>query len=108
LAVSDTGIGMTKEQVEWLFEAFTQAEVSTRSRYSGTGLGLAISHHFCCLMSGDLTVESIYGQGSMFLVRLPPGDGAGCSVSLRTATLQIMTSPNPSQVDLKAGCNERR
>jgi GAF domain-containing protein len=70
-AVSDTGIGMTDEQFGRLFEAFSQAEASTRSRYGGTGLGLAISRAFCRMMGGDLTVESIYGQGSTFTVRLP-------------------------------------
>ena len=70
-AVSDTGIGMTEEQLGRLFEAFSQAEASTRSQYGGTGLGLAISRHFCRLMGGDLTVESAYGQGSTFTVRLP-------------------------------------
>ena len=70
-AVSDTGIGMTEEQLGRLFEAFSQAEASTRSQYGGTGLGLAISRHFCRLMGGDLTVESVYGQGSTFTVRLP-------------------------------------
>jgi signal transduction histidine kinase len=70
-AVSDTGIGMTEEQQGRLFEAFSQAEASTRSTYGGTGLGLAISRHFCRLMCGDLTVTSIYGQGSTFTVRLP-------------------------------------
>jgi signal transduction histidine kinase len=70
-AVSDTGIGMTDEQLGRLFEAFSQAEASTRSRYGGTGLGLAISRHFCRLMGGDLTVTSTYGRGSTFTVRLP-------------------------------------
>ena len=70
-SVKDTGIGMTEEQLGRLFEAFSQAEASTRSRYGGTGLGLAISRHFCRLMGGDLTVESAYGQGSTFTVRLP-------------------------------------
>jgi len=70
-AVSDTGIGMTEEQLGRLFEAFSQAEASTRSRYGGTGLGLAISRHFCHLMGGDLTVTSVHGQGSTFTVRLP-------------------------------------
>jgi len=70
-AVTDTGIGMTEEQLGRLFEAFSQAEASTRSRYGGTGLGLAISRHFCRLMGGDLTVTTTYGQGSTFTVRLP-------------------------------------
>ena len=70
-AVSDTGIGMTEEQLSRLFEAFSQAEASTRSKYGGTGLGLAISRHFCRLMGGDLTVTSVPGEGSTFTVRLP-------------------------------------
>jgi signal transduction histidine kinase len=70
-AVIDTGIGMTEEQLSRLFEAFSQAEASTRSQYGGTGLGLAISRHFCRLMGGDLTVSSVHGQGSTFTVRLP-------------------------------------
>ena len=70
-AVSDTGIGMTDEQLGRLFEAFSQAETSTRSRFGGTGLGLAISRHFARMMGGDLTVTSVYGQGSTFTVRLP-------------------------------------
>jgi signal transduction histidine kinase len=71
-SVTDTGIGMTEEQLGRLFEAFSQAEASTRSQYGGTGLGLAISRHFCRLMGGDLTVESVHGEGSTFTVRLPP------------------------------------
>ncbi|HZO33153.1 MAG TPA: ATP-binding protein, partial [Chloroflexota bacterium] len=70
-AVADTGIGMTEEQLGRLFEAFSQGEASTRSQYGGTGLGLAISRHFCRLMGGDLTVTSVYGQGSTFTMRLP-------------------------------------
>jgi signal transduction histidine kinase len=69
--VADTGIGMTEEQLLRMFEVFSQAEASTRSRYGGTGLGLAISRHFCRMMGGDLTVASAYGHGSTFTVRLP-------------------------------------
>jgi signal transduction histidine kinase len=77
--VADTGIGMTEEQLSRLFEAFSQAEASTRSKYGGTGLGLAISRHFCRMMGGDLTVSSIHGQGSAFTVRLPAGTQATVS-----------------------------
>ena len=70
-SVADTGIGLTAEQRGRLFEAFTQAEASTASRYGGTGLGLAITRRMCRLMGGDVTVESEPGRGSTFTIRLP-------------------------------------
>jgi signal transduction histidine kinase/DNA-binding response OmpR family regulator/ligand-binding sensor domain-containing protein len=70
--ISDTGIGMTPEQVAKLFQPFTQAEASTTRKYGGTGLGLAISKKFCQMMGGDLTVASELGKGSTFTVSLPP------------------------------------
>jgi signal transduction histidine kinase len=78
-AVTDTGIGMTEEQLGRLIEEFSQAEASTRSQYGGTGLGLAISRHFCRLMGGDLTVASTPGEGSTFTVRLPASVGEPAS-----------------------------
>jgi signal transduction histidine kinase/ligand-binding sensor domain-containing protein len=69
--VSDTGIGMTPEQLGKLFQAFSQADASTSKKYGGTGLGLAISKKFCQMMGGDLTVESEFGKGSTFTVTLP-------------------------------------
>jgi signal transduction histidine kinase/DNA-binding response OmpR family regulator len=71
IRVSDTGIGMTPEQMGNLFEAFTQAEASTTRRYGGTGLGLTISQKFCQMMGGDITVKSALGQGTTFTILLP-------------------------------------
>jgi signal transduction histidine kinase len=69
--ISDTGIGMTPEQLARLFQAFTQADASTSKKYGGTGLGLALSRKFCQMMGGDITVTSEHGRGSTFTVRLP-------------------------------------
>jgi adenylate cyclase len=69
--VSDTGVGMTKEQLDRLFEAFSQADASTTKRFGGTGLGLAITKHFCTMLGGDVAVESSPGKGSTFTITLP-------------------------------------
>ncbi len=69
--VSDTGIGMTKEQMGKLFRAFQQADSSTTRKFGGTGLGLAISRRFCQIMNGDITVRSEPGQGTTFTRRIP-------------------------------------
>jgi signal transduction histidine kinase/putative methionine-R-sulfoxide reductase with GAF domain len=73
LAVADSGIGMTEEQVGKLFEEFTQADASTAQRFGGTGLGLAISRKLARMMGGDVTVTSEIGKGSVFTLRLPVG-----------------------------------
>jgi signal transduction histidine kinase/CheY-like chemotaxis protein len=71
LRVSDSGVGMTEEQLGRLFQAFSQADASTTKRFGGTGLGLAITRHFCTMLGGDVTVESRPGKGSTFTIRLP-------------------------------------
>jgi signal transduction histidine kinase len=71
IAVADTGIGMTADQMSKLFQEFSQASSATASKYGGTGLGLAISRRFCQMMGGDITVESAPGSGSTFTIRLP-------------------------------------
>jgi two-component system, sensor histidine kinase and response regulator len=78
-SVTDTGVGMTREQTGKIFDAFTQADVTTTRKYGGTGLGLAIVSRFCDLMHGSVSVESRPGLGSSFFVHLPaeaPGDVA--------------------------------
>ncbi len=75
-SIHDTGIGVPKEQIESIFESFTQAERKTTRLYGGTGLGLAISKRIIDLMDGDIWVESEVGKGSTFYFKIPlyPGN----------------------------------
>jgi signal transduction histidine kinase len=71
LTVSDSGIGMKKEALDYIFDEFRQADMSSTRRYGGTGLGLAIVRKFVILMGGDIGVESEAGKGSKFTITLP-------------------------------------
>jgi signal transduction histidine kinase len=92
MRVSDTGVGMTPQQVALLFQDFTQADASTTRKHGGTGLGLAIGRRLCRMMGGDITAESIPGRGSTFTIRLPAeivveGDDAAPSAPRRPEAL---------------------
>ena len=69
--VTDTGIGMSPEQLVKLFQTFTQADASTTRKFGGTGLGLALTRRFCQLMGGDVSVHSVPGEGSAFTIKVP-------------------------------------
>ena len=71
LIVTDTGVGVAPDRLERLFDKFVQADSSTTRRFGGTGLGLAICRELCRSMGGEVTVESVQGEGSRFAVQLP-------------------------------------
>ncbi len=119
LSVADTGIGMTPEQLDKLFERFTQADVSTTRRFGGTGLGLAITRAFCRLLGGDVTATSAFGEGSTFTIRLPAEmpeqagepDEAGAEAKVGEAGsgqhLVLVIDDDPAQRDLLSRFLER-
>jgi signal transduction histidine kinase/CheY-like chemotaxis protein len=101
LKVSDTGIGMTPDQLAKLFKAFSQADASTASKFGGTGLGLAISRQFARMMQGNITVDSTLGVGTTFTIRMPlqVQDLSRRLVSIDPETVPTATIPpfkNPS------------
>ncbi len=89
--VSDSGIGMSSEELERIFEPFAQADHSTVRRFGGTGLGLSITATLCCMMGATIDVESEVGAGSTFTVFLPlqeghqsqPADAADATLSIQ-------------------------
>jgi signal transduction histidine kinase/CheY-like chemotaxis protein len=89
-AVSDTGIGMTPEQMSRLFQPFVQADVSTTRRFGGTGLGLYLSRQLANALGATITVDSVAGEGSRFHLRLPlPRASIGSGLLTLDGELQV-------------------
>src|SRR5438132_4998124 len=110
--VRDTGIGMTEEQRSRLFQAFSQADVSTTRRYGGTGLGLAITKHFCEMLGGRITVESVPERGSTFTITLPDRRRAAALAAATPegaehASLVMVVDDDPNARDLLAATVRR-
>ena len=70
IAVEDTGIGIRKEDISHLFDGFQRLDLNTNRNIEGTGLGLAITHNLVNMMGGEITVESVYGEGSVFKLQV--------------------------------------
>jgi CheY-like chemotaxis protein len=94
ITVTDTGPGMSAEQVAGLFRPFVQAEAGTARRYGGTGLGLSICRKLAAMMGGDVSVESEPGKGSTFRVWLP--------LPAADAKAELADAEAPAEFDLGA------
>lgn len=96
IEVADTGIGMSPEQIDTIFDAFVQADSSTTRRYGGTGLGLAICKRLAPMLGGDIDVRSQVGQGTMFTLRISCGRPAAPAPASREVRPLAATFSRPS------------
>ena len=98
--VVDTGVGMSADALDKIFDAFVQADTSVTRKFGGTGLGLAISRKFARALGGDITVDSEIGRGSRFKVRLAGGPAADVEW---IEGEQALTQLGEAQIDQSTG-----
>jgi signal transduction histidine kinase/DNA-binding response OmpR family regulator len=101
--LSDTGIGMTPEQVQRLFQPFNQADDSMTRKYGGTGLGLTISKRLAKLLGGDITIQTLHNVGSTFSVVIEGGslDGVMMRTDVTEAILAVVPAPREEAIRLQ-------
>lgn len=100
--VSDTGIGMTADQISKVFDPFSQADASTTRKYGGTGLGLSITQQFCRLLGGDIDVVSEHGKGTSFIIRLPVDYQPDLSLRDQQTSRSEAEQSRSDEIDLNA------